>query len=164
MIRRGIATNETIGEVLKKAGTPLTYDATPEAWRKAFTTISGSDKTITPRETENVIGWKSTDETASKVFSKASATSDDDKGTTEGEDTVKNVSEETTEPVVSKDKTEDNKEEGEELTAGDQTAEGETSEENTLEDETVEGDKEPETGKNRTIADLLKGKKNTKRK
>lgn len=162
MIRRGIATNETIGEVLKKAGTPLTYDATPEAWRKAFTTISGSDKTITPRETENVIGWKSTDETASKVFSKASAASDDDKGTTE--DTVKNVSGETTEPVVSNDETEDNKEEGEELTAGDQTAEGETSEENTLEGETVEGGKEPEVEKSRTIADLLKGKKNTKRK
>lgn len=162
MIRRGIATNETIGEVLKKAGTPLTYDATPEAWRKAFTTISGSDETITPRETENVIGWKSTDETASKVFSKASATSDENKGTTE--DTVKNVSEETTEPVVSNDETGDNKEEGEELTAGDQTAEGETSEANALEGETVEGDKEPEVEKSRTIVDLLKGKKNTKRK
>lgn len=68
MVRRGIATNETISEVLKNAGTPLAYDASPEAWREAFTIISGSDETIAPRETEGVIGWKSTDETASKTF------------------------------------------------------------------------------------------------
>ena len=67
-VRTGIATSETIGEVLENAGTPLSYGATPEEWRKALTTISGKDANIAPRETEGVTGWQSTNETILKTF------------------------------------------------------------------------------------------------
>lgn len=68
MVRTGIATNETIKEVLENNGQSLTYGATPEAWRDALTAISGEDETITPRETEHVTGWMSTNETVLKTF------------------------------------------------------------------------------------------------
>lgn len=74
MIRTGIATSESIGEVLENAGTPLTYGATAESWREALTTISGTDGEITPRETENATGWASINETVLKTFNNETAT------------------------------------------------------------------------------------------
>ena len=68
MVRTGIATSETIAEVLENNGQHLSYGATPEAWRDALTAISGNDETITPRQTENVTGWMSTNETILKTF------------------------------------------------------------------------------------------------
>lgn len=70
MVRTGIATSETIGEVLENAGTPLSYGATAESWRTALTSISGEDTTIAPRQTEEVTGWMSTNETVLKNFNK----------------------------------------------------------------------------------------------
>ena len=70
MVRTGIATSETIGEVLENAGTPLSYGATAESWRTALTSISGEDTTIEPRQTEEVTGWMSTNETVLKTFNK----------------------------------------------------------------------------------------------
>lgn len=76
MVRTGIATSETIGEVLENAGTPLTYGATAESWRKALTTISGKDEKIAPRQTEEVTGWESTNETILKTFNSETVTKD----------------------------------------------------------------------------------------
>lgn len=68
MVRTGIATSESISEVLENAGTPLTYGATAESWREALTSISGEDESITPRETDGVTGWQSDNETVLKTF------------------------------------------------------------------------------------------------
>ena len=68
MIRTGISTSEAVAEALANAGTPLSYGATAESWREAFTTISGENEEITPRETEGVTGWSSTNETALTTF------------------------------------------------------------------------------------------------
>lgn len=70
MIRTGIATSESVAELLENAGTPLSYGATAESWREALTTISGADETITPRETEGVTGWSSDNDTIVKTFNK----------------------------------------------------------------------------------------------
>ena len=74
MLRTGIATSESIAEALENAGTPLTYGATPEAWREALTTISGADEEIKPRETEEVIGWSSTNETILRTINEEDTT------------------------------------------------------------------------------------------
>lgn len=68
MVRTGIATSETIGEVLENNGQHLSYGATPEAWRDALTAISGEDEEITPRQNEHVTGFASTNETILKTF------------------------------------------------------------------------------------------------
>lgn len=76
MLRTGIATSESIAEALENAGTPLSYGATAESWREALTTISGDDVTITPRETAEVTGWSSTNETILKTINDEDATKD----------------------------------------------------------------------------------------
>lgn len=120
--------------------------ATPEAIIKAL------------KEKGVSLAYGATAETMKKAFAALA----ESKETVE--EVVETIPEEITEPVASNDKVEDNKEEDEDLTTGEQTTEDETSEEGTLEDETVEGDKEPEIEEDKTITNLLKGKKNRKRK
>lgn len=67
-VRTGVATSETIKEVFENAGVEISYGATPETWRDALTTISGTDASIEPRQTEEVTGWQSTNETVLKTF------------------------------------------------------------------------------------------------
>lgn len=78
MVRTGIATSEAIAQSLKEHNTPLSYGATPEAWKEALTTISGNDTTIEPREVDGVTGYQSTNETILKTLNSTVTTTDDD--------------------------------------------------------------------------------------
>lgn len=69
-IRTGIATSKGVADRLKEKSTPLTFGATAESWRDAFTTISGDYEELEPRENEKVTGWQSNNETVLVVFNK----------------------------------------------------------------------------------------------
>ena len=73
VIRRGIATPDTIAKAMKDKGTPLTseaigYGATAEAWRAAFTEIGGDNTEIAPKQLDGKVTFFATDETASAIF------------------------------------------------------------------------------------------------
>lgn len=59
MLRRGIATSESVAEAFENANAPLSYGATPESWAEALTKINEAD-----------ITFAATDETFSEVINK----------------------------------------------------------------------------------------------
>lgn len=66
-IRRGIATSEAVAKALKDNGTPLSYGATPESFRDAFTTLADG-KNIGDRLIEDKVTFNATDEVASTLI------------------------------------------------------------------------------------------------